>query len=227
MFTWFTRMPCGRNSAAVFFVKHARAALEQEYANMNGAPPCAAQEPMLTEKHGSSASSPRLDVTRKRLGEQEWSFYVRMHHRVPQFWSRRLQIAAREAGRRRVHEEVDRAKSGDGRVHNFCRSVLVPEIDGYECRPIRSPFSVDLFANLLATRGIPARDENASRARLCAVDRNAPAEPTRPSGDDDHFALESGVPGCLESGGGVVLESGCIAAIAAHGSFRSNVVDAK
>ena len=48
MFTWFTRMPCGRSSAAVFFVKHASAAFEHEYANMNGAPPCAAQEPMLT-----------------------------------------------------------------------------------------------------------------------------------------------------------------------------------
>ena len=39
MFTWFTRMPCGRNSAAVFFVKHASAAFEHEYAKMKGAPP--------------------------------------------------------------------------------------------------------------------------------------------------------------------------------------------
>ena len=39
IFTWFTRMPCGRSSAAVFFVKHASAALEHEYANMKGAPP--------------------------------------------------------------------------------------------------------------------------------------------------------------------------------------------
>ena len=44
--TWLTRIPCGRNSAAVFFVKHARAALEHEYAK-KGAPPHAArlQEP--------------------------------------------------------------------------------------------------------------------------------------------------------------------------------------
>ena len=28
--TWLTRIPCGRSSAAVFFVKHARAALEHE-----------------------------------------------------------------------------------------------------------------------------------------------------------------------------------------------------
>ena len=39
MLTWLTRIPCGLNSAAVFFVKHASAAFEHEYAKMKGAPP--------------------------------------------------------------------------------------------------------------------------------------------------------------------------------------------
>ena len=146
-----------------------------------------------TDVNDGAASSSLLQVPRERLSEQEWSFYVRSHHCVPQLRRRRLQIAAREAGCRRVDEEVDGAELPHGSVHNYRRGGLVCQIDGSECRTrtcCPAPFAVDLVANLCGTRGIPARDENASRARCRALNRNAPAETTRPSGDNDHIALE-------------------------------------
>mmetsp|Transcript_1203 Transcript_1203/g.2018 ORF Transcript_1203/g.2018 Transcript_1203/m.2018 type:complete len:205 (+) Transcript_1203:355-969(+) len=44
----FTRMPLARSSAALFLVSAISPALETEYANMKGAPPCAAIDAMLT-----------------------------------------------------------------------------------------------------------------------------------------------------------------------------------
>ena len=106
-------------------------------------------------------------MTRERLGEQKRSLDVRIHHRVPKLWRRRLEVAAREAGRRRVDEEVDRAELGDGIVHNFRRAGLaVRQIDGYEGPRADSHdlpmdlerlyFACDSGQCPPATRGIPS-----------------------------------------------------------------------
>ncbi|CAH0374854.1 unnamed protein product [Pelagomonas calceolata] len=188
----------------------------------------AAMSGTRTDVNDGAARPPLLQVARERLREQKpvressgesgsltsrrwrvifarWSrrrLDISRHHLVPQFWSRGLEVAAREARRRRVDEEVDRAELCDGCIHDFlCRRLAVREIDGYEgpradltrrdSRWTMSGyyFACDSVQGLPATRGIPPRDENASRARSGAGDSNAPAQATRASGDNDSLAL--------------------------------------
>ena len=150
---------------------------------------CAAMSGTRTDVNDGAARPPLLEVACECLCKQERSFYVSRHHLVPQFWSRGLEVAAREARRRRVDEAIDHTELCTTAYHNFRhRGHAVREVDGYERR--LAPFAVDLVANLRATRFIPAGDEDASRARSRARDRYASSQSARPARDDNNFALQ-------------------------------------